>query len=683
MNVESSARAHGRAEKRKRALSPPTLKERHLAELRTLPAAWLASWKEVFKGDSIGPDLLAGLTVAAVALPLNLALAVACGLPPEAGLIAGAVGGGLAALFGGAPLQVTGPAAALNVMVLAIALDYGVAGAAAAALITGALQIVLSLALAGKLARFVPEAVLAGFTTGVGVKLLDQQLPELMGFDYRVSELLQKLGQPQWLHEVSWIAVLSGLFVALGVVGLQKYKRVPAALLGVVFVTMVSVYVGWDVERVGTIPSTMPAPGLPQLTESQWLDLLVRSLPLGLLAAVESLLSAKAVDRMRGGVKPHNANLELFGQGVANLGAGLFSGLTVSGVIVRSGVNVQSGARTRVAALVHAVALLTAMLYLYDQIALIPLAALSGLLCVVGMRLIEVGTLVHLLKSARVEALAFVVTAAGTLTGHLMAGLVAGLVIAGLGHLLSRRHERPAPRPQAPGVRAVLDRHKAEARRPAIFEPAPAHHNWLQHVRERAQVAASAFVHGQASVIGKVVLGEHVHIAAGSSVRADEGTPFFIGANTNIQDGVVIHALKERKVVVGGEDWAVFIGRNVSVAHDALVHGPCFIGDDTFVGFKAVVHDSIVGAHCYIGIGAVVVGVEVPDGKYVPHGTIVDSADAVDALPDVTEAHREFNEDVVDVNRGLARAYNTVASNGPRALPAPASTRLLRSDNRF
>jgi len=119
-----------------------------------------------------------------------------------------------------------------------------------------------------------------------------------------------------------------------------------------------------------------------------------------------------------------------------------------------------------------------------------------------------------------------------------------------------------------------------------------------------------------------------------------------------------MHALKDKRVVVAGESWAVYVGKNVSLAHNALVHGPCYIGDETFVGFKAVVHDSVVGAHCFIGIGAVVVGVEIPDGRFVPHGRIVDSADAVDALPLVTEVHKEFNEDVVEVNRGLAGAYH-------------------------
>nr|MBA2544338.1 carbon dioxide concentrating mechanism protein CcmM [Deltaproteobacteria bacterium] len=173
-----------------------------------------------------------------------------------------------------------------------------------------------------------------------------------------------------------------------------------------------------------------------------------------------------------------------------------------------------------------------------------------------------------------------------------------------------------------------------------------------------------AYIHDKASVIGDVVLGDHVNVAASASVRADEGSPFFIGSSSNIQDGVVIHALKDRYVQVGGEEWAVYVGRNVSMAHDALVHGPCYVGDDSFIGFKAVVHDSVVGERCFIGIGAVVVGVEIPDGKFVPHGMILDSQAKVKDLPPASEAHAHFNADVVEVNRGLAAAYHQTHGSG-------------------
>jgi sulfate permease, SulP family len=627
-------------------------------------------WRQVGRGGTIVADLLAGLTVAAVALPLNVALARASGMPASAGLVAGAIGGGIAAILGGSQLQVTGPAAALSVMVLAIASKFGPTGVAAATLIVGVVQLLLFAGLAGRVIKLVPESVLTGFTTGVGLKILDQQIPELLGFellgkDYKFIDLAKMMHEPSWLHHVSWQSVICGLFVAFLVTTTKQFRRFPAAIVGIAVMTFVSTYLGWDVIRVGELPAALPTPALPIVPDEQWLDLLIAALPLALLASVESLLSASAIDRMTKAQKPHNSNLELFGQGIANLAVSTVSGLPVTGVIVRSSVNVQSGGKTKLSALTHAAMLLISVLFLTGVISRVPEAALAGLLLVIGMRLIEVSTLIHLARKEKIEALAFAVTMAGTVTGHLMAGLVAGLAIHAIAHFVNRKGHAAravAEQHRERGIRAIVGRAAAEARRPHVEAHGASAHPWLPNVRQRAHAKASAYIHPKSSVIGRVVLGDHVHIAATASVRADEGTPFFIGPNSNVQDGVVIHALKNRKVLVAGEEWAVYVGKNVSMAHDALVHGPCYIGDDTFIGFKAVVHDSIIGSRCYIGIGAVVVGVEVPDGRFVPHGAIVDTADAVDRLPPVQHKHLEFNEDVVDVNRGLAAAYHELGS---------------------
>lgn len=636
-------------------------------------------WRDVAKG-SIVQEGLAGLTVAAVALPLNLGLAVACKVPPISGLVAGAIGGAIAAIFGGSRYQVTGPAAALSVMILTVSTNFGLAGVAAAALIVGIVQLILAGLLAGRVMSLVPESVLAGFTTGVGIKLLDQQIPKVLGFDYKVFELAQMMHRPAWLHQVSWHAVVSGLIVVFFMVSMAKWKRIPAAIFGIAIVTFVSAYVGWDIERVGEIPDRFPKAGLPSIADERWLDLLVAAVPLGILASVETLLSARVVDRLAKAEKPHDPNLELFGQGLANIAVGFFSGMPVTGVAARSGVNVQSGAKTKLSALIHAAVLASIILFFGPNISKIPLAALAGVLCVVGVRLIEFGTFVHLFREEKIEAAAFLVTAAGTVTGHLVTGLALGIALSVASHYIHKKGPKEAEAEaarerRARGTRAVIDAEAAE--RPGVPRHSVAFHEsptkWLAHIRARTTQAKSSFVHGHASVIGRVVLGEHVHIAAGSSVRADEGTPFYIGDNTNVQDGVVIHALKDKHVVVGDAEWAVYIGRNVSMAHDALVHGPCFVGDDTFIGFKAVVHDSVIGPRCFIGIGAVVVGVEVPEGRFVPHGSIIDSADAVARLGPVTDAHREFNEDVVDVNRGLAVAYRE------KAVPAKLDRRLQGS----
>jgi len=652
-------------------------RERTEPWLAPLQAGWkqaardlAAGWADLRRQKSWLADVIAGLTVAAVALPLNVALARASGLPASAGLIAGALGGMVAALLGGASLQVTGPAAALSTLVLVIAKDFGVAGVAAATIGVGIIQLVLSALLAGRAARLVPESVLAGFTTGVGLKILDQQIPELLGFemlgkDYKFMDMARMMHAPKWLHHVSWQSVVCGLIVAFLVTTTKQYKRFPAAILGVALVTFVSTYLGWQVERIGELPATLPQPTLPLVPDERWLDLLVAILPLALLASVESLLSGRAIDRMTGTKKPFNPNLELFGQGVANLVVGSMSGMPVTGVIVRSGVNVQAGAKTRLSAFIHGAMLLVAVLFLSKTIALVPEAALAGLLLVIGMRLIEIKTFVELVQKEKLEALAFAAAAAGTVSGHLLTGLVAGMVLAAIHHRMHhRKNEQRADEAsrRERGVRAVVAH--AGARRPHT-STSPEAHRWLPHVEARAHIPKSAFVHPKSSVIGRVVLGEHVHIAAGSSVRADEGTPFFIGPGSNIQDGVVIHALQNQKVLVAGEEWAVYVGSNVSMAHDALVHGPCYIGDDTFLGFKSVVHDAVIGSRCFVGIGAVVVGVEIPDGKFIPHGAVIDSADAVDRLRDVTEAQTEFNEDVVDVNRGLAAAYHVADGRAP------------------
>lgn len=626
--------------------------------------------REVLRGKSLSSDLLAGLTVAAVALPLNIALAVASGLPASAGLVAGAIGGGIAALFGGASLQVTGPAAALSTMVLALATELGPIGVAAGCVVIGLTQLVLGFLGAGRFAKHIPESVLGGFTTGVGLKLLDGQLPEVLGFEilgynHKFVDIAAMMHKPQWLHHVSWSSVTCGLIVAFMVTRLSSFKRFPAAIVGIALTTFLSVYLHWNVERVGEIPARFPQPSFPIVPDERWIDLLVHALPLGLLASLESMLAARGIDRMTPGAKPHNSNLELVGQGLANLSVGFMSGLPVSGVVVRSTVNVQSGAKTRLAAFTHAVLLVLAVLYLSRVIALVPVSALAGLLIVIGLRLLDWKELVHLAKTDRIGAGAFLLTMAGTVSGHLLSGLVAGLVVHFINQYL-RRHERAQAKVSEEnlerGVRAVLGHEHAHARRPDGHALSPDNAKWLALITSRGHRAKSAFVHEQASVVGRVVMGEHVHIAAGSSVRADEGSPFFIGENTNLQDGVVLHALKDRRVVVAGEEWAIYVGKDVSIAHNALVHGPCYVGDHTFVGFKSVVHDSVVGANCFIGHGAIVVGVEIPDGRFVPNGRIIDSADAVASLGPATHRHAEFNEDVVEVNRGLASAYRHAES---------------------
>ncbi len=251
-------------------------------------------------------------------------------------------------------------------MVLALAKDFGASGVAAACLMVGLTQWVLAFAdaLGQAVARYFPESVLAGFTTGVGLKLLDAQIPEILGFDYRVFELAQMIHRPKWLHEVSWVAVVGGLGVALLVVGTAKYKRFPAAIVGISIVTFVSVYVGWDIERIGTLPSRLPTRAFPVVPDERWVDARGQGAAPRRSSAPSSRCSPRAVDRMAPARSRTTPTSSCFGQGLANIVVSFFGGMPVSGVVVRSGVNVQSGGKTRFSAFLHGVLLVLAVVYL-------------------------------------------------------------------------------------------------------------------------------------------------------------------------------------------------------------------------------------------------------------------------------------------------------------------------------
>lgn len=681
--ARESARARGRLSQLKtnRVVRERPPRASGVAEIRS---TLRERWGEVAANGFTYHDLLAGLTVATVAIPLNVALALAAGLPASAGLIAGSIGVVFAAALGGSNYQVSGPAAALNLMVFGIAAEFGVGGAIAAALVCGVVSIAIAVLGYGKLANALPKIVLAGFTTGVGLKLLDQQIPILFGSDLALWHMLTDFWAMEWLREVNWLSVVCGLIVVWITVALAHFKSFPSSLLGIIIAAFIAYELDWTVERVGEVSLGDLAIALPQLADGKtWLGLIAVAIPLAVLSAAESLISAKAVDDLSGGRSGYAPNAELFGQGVGNIASGLFGGMSITGVIVRSSVNLGAGARTRVAAMCSGILLGLAAYFLGDSLGVIPLAALAGLLVVIAWRLIKLKYLVDGLKANRLHALAFLAAAIGTLLGYLITGLALGCVVMYLDHVLAKRQAStvagaPVLRP-TPTIRAMVSHAGTPdtTHAPSLAEQA----TWSRHVRTKPKIHPTAYVHPTASVIGWVELGREVNVAADTSVRADEGAPFYIGDRSNVQDGVVLHALKDKWVLVDGRRWAIWIGPDCSLAHQALVHGPSMIGARTFIGFKAIVHDSIVGEGCFISHGALVVGVEVPPGKLVPSGWIVDSPDKVKQLPPVGHVHAHFNEDVVQVNRGLVVAYSRHVDPAPPDGAVTSTPR--RSDNLF
>lgn len=176
------------------------------------------------------------------------------------------------------------------------------------------------------------------------------------------------------------------------------------------------------------------------------------------------------------------------------------------------------------------------------------------------------------------------------------------------------------------------------------------------------EIADTAYISATASIIGPVQISDFVMVSPGVSLRGDEGGRIFIGKRTNVQDNVVMHGIKGQMVKVDTQHYSIYISDEVSCTHACIIHGPAFIGRNTFIGFGSIVHSAYVGKNCYIGHGAKVIGVTIPDGKYVPHGTVVHTFQAVEDLPNLNDKAVEvirFNSEVVEVNEELAKAYKT------------------------
>jgi SulP family sulfate permease len=376
--------------------------------------------------QNFSSDIVAGLTVACVALPLNLALALASGVPASMGLISGVIAGLVAALLGGVRLQVTGPEAALVPAVLVIAREHGVAGVVVATCMCGLLQILLGFGRVAAFVRFVPLPVVRGFMAGIGVLILVYQLPVLLGAASGASLLDAANG---W----TWFASL-----ALGGTAALCMLWIPGfgTLFGLALATSASILVRFAGPRVGALPSELPLPRLPDLTGIDMGALVPLVLSLALLASLGSMLSAAALQALlKQPARGAAYDRELVAQGVANLACGLFGGLPVMGAIVRSAVNVQAGARTRSASCIHAVLLLAALLFGGALVSRVPDAALAAILIVVGVRLMDLKGLRSMWSSKRGEVVIVVVTAGAIALTSFPTGITLGIVAAAVLHL--------------------------------------------------------------------------------------------------------------------------------------------------------------------------------------------------------------------------------------------------------
>jgi len=380
-------------------------------------------------------DLLAGLTVAIVALPLALGFGVSSGLGAAAGLATAVVAGALAAVLGGSNLQVSGPTGAMTVVLVPIVGAYGPTGVLTVGLMAGVMLVALAALRAGRYMQYVPAPVVEGFTLGIACVIGLQQVPNALGVPkpegdrvlvvaWRAVEAFAK--SPNWTALAFAVAVS-----AVMLVGARWRPTVPFSLLAVVAATVVAQAAGLDAARpIGDLPSGLPAPSLSFLEPGSLGTLLAPAVAVAALAALESLLSASVADGMTVGQK-HDPDRELLGQGVANIAAPLFGGVPATGAIARTAVNVRTGASSRLAALTHAAILAVIVFAAAPLVSKIPLAALAGVLLATAVRMVETGSLRAMAKATRSDALILVLTAAATLVLDLVYAVIIGLVAAG------------------------------------------------------------------------------------------------------------------------------------------------------------------------------------------------------------------------------------------------------------
>jgi carbonic anhydrase len=381
-------------------------------------------------GQLLRYDLPASLVVFLVALPLSLGIAIASDAPALAGVIAAVVGGVVAGALGGSPLQVSGPAAGLTVVVAGLVAQFGWKVTCAITVAAGMLQVLFGLSRVARAALAISPVVVHAMLAGIGLTIALQQVHVLLGGESRSSaweNLIQLPGQLLGAHGhetaigILVIAILIGWRWMPGVVG-----KVPGPLVAIVAATLVSLVSMFDVDRVRLNGSLLDAVALPSLPEEGWSAFAVGVLTVALIASVESLLSAVSVDKMRAGHRT-NFDRELIGQGTANIASGTLGGLPVTGVIVRSSTNVNSGAKTRASAILHGIWVLVFALPFAGMAELIPMAALAGLLVMIGVQLVKRAHIETARKTGDIAV--YIVTVLGVVFLNLLEGVLLGLAL--------------------------------------------------------------------------------------------------------------------------------------------------------------------------------------------------------------------------------------------------------------
>jgi SulP family sulfate permease len=461
----------------------------------------LVCLREGYSRESLTRDLVAGLVVGVVALPLALAFAIASGVPPERGLYTAIIAGFLISALGGSRVQIGGPTGAFVVIVYGIVSKYGYEGLVICTVIAGAILIVLGLARMGALIKFIPYPVVTGFTAGIAVIIFSGQVKDFLGLRMGAIPadfLLKWIAYRDAINTINWSAVAVGLSTLLVLIVWPKISRVvPGPFVAMIVATLAVQILDLPVEtigsRFGAMPSALPRPHMPAIPWQNIRELISPALTVALLAAIESLLSAVVADGMIG--TRHKSNMELIAQGVANIAAPIFGGIPATGAIARTATNIRSGGRTPLAGMAHAITLLLILLFAGRWAAKVPLAALAAILVVVSYHMSEWRSFAGLLRAPKSDIFILVVTFALTIFIDLTVAVQVGVVAAALLFM-----KRMAEVTSIEGITTELRDSES------LEDP-----NDISHIRRRHEILAGR----------EIPAGVHVYAVNG---------PFFFGA---------------------------------------------------------------------------------------------------------------------------------------------------------
>lgn len=392
---------------------------------------------EGYNSSKFRRDLIAGLVVGVVAIPLGMAFAIASGVGPEYGLYTVIVAGILISLFGGSKYQIGGPTGAFVPILFGIVSQYGIENLLIAGFMAGCMLVLFGIFKLGKLMKFIPRPVIIGFTAGIAVIIFSGQIANFLGlkgvekhesFFLNMREIVVHLGTT---NSLAIITAVIGLIVILAA---QKYiPKIPGALLGLLASTFLAVlFFQGQVETIGSaygeIPRQLPTFAFPELTIEKMIYLLPPAIVIALLGGVESILSAMVADNMKG--SKHDSNKELVGQGIANMAAPLFGGIPATGAIARTATNIKNGGASPISGVVHGVVVLLILMLFAPYASMIPLAAMAPILMFVAWNMSERKEFINIVKVKNADSLVLVVTFLLTVIGDLIIGVTAGLILA-------------------------------------------------------------------------------------------------------------------------------------------------------------------------------------------------------------------------------------------------------------